>query len=165
MIRYNPIQKFGPSDCVASINSIIEKFDALVKANNTAAIDDFKALFGLQSLPDIRDFAATIAFPLGGPLSYPTDSWQELNWRNQYDDFWSFCSNVTNLDAPEGILQVDSAMAKYTIGEPWTNLGNYAHYVKATILPTCRSGQFNSPRCFGTQNSEERVARTQKSLA
>ena len=71
---YAPIQKFAPQDCVTSINNIIDKFDALVAANNTEAISEFKALFGLEALTDNRDFAMTIAFPIGGPMNYPTNS-------------------------------------------------------------------------------------------
>lgn len=62
-LRYNPIQKFGPSDCIASINAIIANFDTLVDSNNTEAIQEFKSLFGLGDLIDNRDFAMTIAFP------------------------------------------------------------------------------------------------------
>lgn len=72
---YNPIQKFAPSDCTSRINNIIDKFDSLVAANNTAAIQQFKELFGLGALSDLRDFAMTIAFPLGGPMNYPTKTW------------------------------------------------------------------------------------------
>ena len=66
---YAPIQKFAPQDCVASINAIIDKFDALVAADNVEAIQQFKAIFGLEALTDNRDFAMTIAFPLGGPMN------------------------------------------------------------------------------------------------
>lgn len=62
-LRYNPIQKYGPQDCVASINALIAKIDQLVASRNQAAIHDLKAVFGLESLADIRDFAMTIAFP------------------------------------------------------------------------------------------------------
>lgn len=61
--RYSPIQKFGPSDCIASINAIIANFDTLIDSNNTAAIQKFKTLFGLGDLVDNRDFAMTITFP------------------------------------------------------------------------------------------------------
>ena len=61
--RYHPIQKFGPSDCIASINAIIEKIDSLIEQKNTAAIQELKTIFGLESLTDTRDFAMTIAFP------------------------------------------------------------------------------------------------------
>lgn len=72
---YYPIQKFGPSDCVTRINNIVDKFDGLIAANNTAAIQQFKDLFGLGDITDIRDFAQTIAWPLGGPFLYNTHTW------------------------------------------------------------------------------------------
>lgn len=58
---YNPIQKYAPQDCVTRINNIVDKFDSLITKNNTKAINEFKALFGLESLTDNRDFAAAIA--------------------------------------------------------------------------------------------------------
>lgn len=154
---YDPIIKYGPSDCVARIIGIVDKMDELVKKKNTKAIQKFKELFGLGDLKDIRDFAMTIAFPIGGPMNYPTNTWQELNWdfpRHGSEDFYDFCGNVTNLDAPEDIKSVDYALAKYTDGEPWTGLGGYTDYVKKTLVPQCESGRIDStdPGCFGTQN-------------
>ena len=61
--RYNPVQKYGPQDCIASINAIVKNIDHLVNTHNTAAITKLKAIFGLESLTDIRDFAMTVAFP------------------------------------------------------------------------------------------------------
>lgn len=72
---YYLIQKFGPSDCTTRINNIINKMDSLVQQNNTRAIQQLKEIFGLGTLSDIRDFAQTIAFPIGGPLNYPTYTW------------------------------------------------------------------------------------------
>lgn len=151
---YAPIQKFAPQDCVTSINNIVDKFDALVAANNTEGIKEFKAIFGLEALVDNRDFAMTIAFPIGGPMNYPTNTWQELNWNSTYgsQDFFHFCSNVTNLDAPENITAVDTVLSKYSNGEAWSNLGNYAQYVKQTLLPLCDGVPIDSTSCFGTQN-------------
>ena len=57
---YNPIQKNGPSDCIARINKIVDNFDTLVRTNNTAAIQQFKEIFGLGSLKDLRDLAMTV---------------------------------------------------------------------------------------------------------
>ncbi|PQE06585.1 extracelular serine carboxypeptidase protein [Rutstroemia sp. NJR-2017a BVV2] len=151
---YNPIQKYAPQDCIASINGIIDKMDHLVSTNNTHAIQQLKSIFGLGELKDIRDFAMTIAFPIGGPMNYPMGTWQELNWNPSYssDDFWNFCSNVTNMDAPESITEVDYALANYTGGEPWTNLGNYANYIKTALIPICDGAPIDSTACFGTQN-------------
>ena len=87
-------------------------------------------------------------------MFYPTNTWQELNWNPAYgsSDFFAFCSNVTNMNAPENITSVDHVLAQYTDGESWTNLGNYANYVKQVIVPICESGDINSSACFGTQN-------------
>lgn len=63
ILRYNPIQRYGPQDCVASVNGIISKIDKLTDSQNTKAIQELKAIFGLEKLKDIRDFAMTIAFP------------------------------------------------------------------------------------------------------
>lgn len=63
---YNPYQKFGPSDCITRINDIVAKADSLIQQNNTAAIQQLKEIFGLGPLSDLRDFAMTVAFPLGG---------------------------------------------------------------------------------------------------
>lgn len=72
MFRYDPIQKYGPQDCISSINGIIEKIDHLVDSHNTEAIQELKTIFGLQDLEDIRDFAQTIAWP--SKLSATRDS-------------------------------------------------------------------------------------------
>lgn len=152
---YDPIQKLAPQDCVSSINNIISNFDSLVAANNTAGIAQFKSIFGLAELSDIRDFAMTIAFPLGGPLDYPTNTWQELLWDPSQGsrDFWDFCANVTNLDAPADITAIDYALANYTGGVPWTNLGNYANYVKNVLVEDyCTSTGQTVEQCYSTQN-------------
>lgn len=151
---YKPAQLLGPQDAIASINNIVDKRDTLVKSNNKAAIQQLKEIFGLGALQDIRDFAQIIGWPIGGPFEYETSTWQEINWNPQYghEDFFDFCRNVTDLDAPANNTETDKALAKYTHGEPWKNLGNYAAYVKRVVLPLCPSGDYNSPECFGTQH-------------
>ncbi|KAI7160358.1 extracelular serine carboxypeptidase [Hortaea werneckii] len=151
---YDPIQEYGPQDCVGSINAIIDKIDFVRSTGNATAVREMKAIFGLEAVENDGDFAMTIAFPLGGPMFYPTNTWQELNWNPEYnsEDFWDFCSNVTNLDAPENITQIDYSLAKHTNGEPWTNLGNYANYIKKYIVPLCDGAAIDSTACFGTQN-------------
>jgi hypothetical protein len=153
---YDPIQLLGPQDCIASINGIVEKMDTLINSNNSAAIQQLKETFGLSAVEDIRDFAQTIAFPIGGPFIYPTYSWQEINWNpaKGHEDFFNFCRNVTNVDAPANITKVDYELAKYTNNERWKNLGNYAAYIKRVVLPLCASSDYNSAACFGTQHPE-----------
>jgi len=87
-------------------------------------------------------------------MNYPTNTWQELNWDPEQgsDDFWLFCTNVTNLDAPKNITSVDYQLSFYTNGEPWTNLGNYANYIKQYLIPICDGVPVDSTACFETQN-------------
>ena len=152
---YNPIQLLAPQDCVASINNIVDNIDSLVASGQDDAIAELKATFGLSALEDIRDFAQTIAFPIGGPFYYPTYTFQELNWdpKRGHTDFFDFCRNVTALNPPANNTAIDQQFANYTDGQPWKNLGNYAAYVKRVVLPLCASGDYNSNTCFGTQNA------------
>ncbi|KAI0015344.1 serine carboxypeptidase S28-domain-containing protein [Xylariomycetidae sp. FL0641] len=151
---YYPIQKYGPQDCVGRINNIIDKFDMLVDKNLTSAVDEFKSLFGLESVKDIRDFAQALVDPIGNPGFYLSSTWQELNWNTSFGsrDFFYFCDNVTNIDAPDEINEVDYVLSNYTNGEPWTGLGNYANYYKKHVLTQCPGGNPNSPHCWGVTN-------------
>jgi hypothetical protein len=151
---YAPIQLLAPQDCVASINNIVDKMDGLIREGNHAAVHELKQIFGLTALEDIRDFAQTIAFPIGGPFIYPTYTWQEINWNPDYGhiDFFDFCRNVTDVTPPKNNTKVDNQLAKYTNGQNWKNLGNYAAYIKRVVLPLCLTGDYNSAECFGTQH-------------
>ncbi|KAF2029869.1 hypothetical protein EK21DRAFT_66939 [Setomelanomma holmii] len=154
---YNAIMKYGPADCISRIVNIVDKIDAVIATNNTQAIQAVKDVFGLGALQSLGDFAMTVAFPIGGPMNYPTNTWQELNWSDLYgsNDFWDFCSNVTNPTPPANISAIDTALSQYSNGKPWTGLGGYTDYVKRVLLPTCESGRIDStdPGCFGTQNA------------
>ena len=91
---------------------------------------------------------------IGGPFYYKTSTWQELNWdpnQGSYD-FWWFCTNVTNLDAPDDITSVDYELISASNGKPWINLGNYANYIKQYVIPLCDGAPINSSDCFSTQN-------------
>ena len=87
-------------------------------------------------------------------IQYPTNTFQEIYWNPKYghEDFFDFCRNVTDLNAPENTTAVDNQLANYTNGESWKNLGNYAAYIKRVVLPLCASGDYDSTSCFGTQN-------------
>lgn len=88
-------------------------------------------------------------------MNYPTNTWQELNWYPDYDsrDFFDFCNNVTDPNAPANITAVDMQLAKYTNGSAWTGLGGYAEYVKNVVVSTCDSEDLiDTTECFSTQN-------------
>lgn len=90
-------------------------------------------------------------------MNYPNPTWQELNWNppDDSEDFYQFCSNITNPSAPSNVTSVDHKLAKYTQGEAWTGLGNYAAYIKRVIVPLCTSGRLDTTDsgCFNTQNA------------
>lgn len=77
-----------------------------------------------------------------------------MNWNPDFgsDDFWYFCTNVTNLDALTNVTDVDNALSQYTNGQSWPNLGNYANYIKQYLIPTCDGTPIASQDCFGRQN-------------
>lgn len=140
---FDPYQKFGPQDCIGSLNAIVDKIDEVFESGNVAHIAHMKSIFGLQDLTNL-DFAQAIAYPLGNPGNYPTSTWQELNWHPAYssDDIFLFCTNITNANAPENITSTDYTLAPYTRNETWTNLGNYANYIKSYLTPaTCEANQ------------------------
>ncbi len=90
-------------------------------------------------------------------ISAVANTWQELNWDplSGSNDFWLFCTNVTNLDAPESITSVDYELSSVTNGEPWTNLGNYANYIKKYLIPAaCPDIAVNSTACANTQDAD-----------
>ncbi|KAF2465610.1 uncharacterized protein BDR25DRAFT_328648 [Lindgomyces ingoldianus] len=113
------------------------KIDDLINSGDEDGTQEAKEIFGLEALESSGDFAITIAFPIGGPMFYPTNTWQELNWSPRYgsEDFFYFYSN-------------------YSDGDAWTSLGGYADYVKKTLIPDCESGRITSTDegCFGAQN-------------
>ncbi|KAJ7667548.1 extracelular serine carboxypeptidase-like protein [Mycena polygramma] len=152
---YYPIQKSAPQDCIRSVENIVNKVDQVIALNDTAATKQMQAVFGLEELEDVRDFGLTIAFPIGNTFTYPNPTWQELNWDPAVNapDFFEFCSNLTNPNAPDNVTAIDTVLSKYTHGEAWTNLGNYAEYIKRVIVPLCPEGvSLDSNFCFGTHN-------------
>jgi hypothetical protein len=153
---YDPTMKFGPSDCISRLVSIVDKIDALIQSGITEGIQQLKNIFGVGALSSLGDFAMTIAYPIGGSFNYPTGTWQELNWSDLYgsDDFWHFCSNVTNPTPSPNISSVDTALSQYSNGSAWTGLGNYAEYIQQVLIPLCESGRIDSTDrgCFSTQN-------------
>jgi len=68
------------------------------------------------------------------------------------------------LDAPDEITAVDTQLAQYTNGEAWTNLGNYANYIKQVILPTCSTGYYPGGECFGQGNGKHLILEEEPSL-
>ena len=62
----------------------MNKTEILIQSGDEQGIQLLKDIFGLDKLKSLEDFASTIAFPIGGPSDYPTNTWQELNWSDHY---------------------------------------------------------------------------------
>jgi hypothetical protein len=149
---YYNIQKYAPKECVRTVEDIVDKVDHVLASKDTQAIHALKSVFGLEALQDVRDFALTIAFPIGNPFFYPNPTWQELNWDPAVgsNEFFDFCTNLTAVASNN---KTDYALSQYTNGEKWTGLANYASWIKNKIVPLCPEGEsLDSNACFGTHN-------------
>jgi hypothetical protein len=100
---YDPIQTYGPEDCISEIQSAVIAIDAVLDMP-TPISTILKGLFGLQEL-EHDDFADVVGSPLG--------NWQAKNWdpaseyrrgfRSQReltelvgsDEFQNFCDALT----------------------------------------------------------------------
>ena len=56
-----PIREYMPQNCSADVQAVIEHIDSTLNSNNSIAIRDIKAVFGLDGLSHHDDFAATRA--------------------------------------------------------------------------------------------------------
>jgi len=94
----------------------------------------------------------TIAFTLSGPMSYPANTWHELSWVTfGSNDFFDFCSNVTNIDTLANIPPLIARDRNTPAPISW--FGGYAVYLKDVVKPGCASGDYNNSLCFGTLNA------------
>ncbi|KAJ7336139.1 hypothetical protein DFH08DRAFT_939240 [Mycena albidolilacea] len=103
------------------------------------------------------------SFPEPGLISSEGLSTDNLRWNTAdqaiadnpntgSDDFFLFCDAVTSTNST--FSDVDYQLSKYTGGAIWNNLGNYANYIKANIIPLCPAGvDLDSNECFGTHNA------------
>jgi hypothetical protein len=67
---YDPIQTYGPEDCISAIQSAVIAIDAVLDMPKPISTV-LKGLFGLQEL-EHDDFADVVSSPLG--------NWQAKNW-------------------------------------------------------------------------------------
>ncbi|KAJ7355300.1 hypothetical protein DFH08DRAFT_1052151 [Mycena albidolilacea] len=88
----------------------------------------------------------------GDRLTRFCQAWSDPSPNAGSDDFFVFCGAVTSTNST--LSAVDSQLSKYTGGVIWKNLGNYANYIKANIVPLCPPGvDLDSNECFGTHNA------------
>lgn len=68
---YDPIQQYGPVDCISALQSAIKTIDKLLDLPQPVPTL-VKGLFGLQGLSDDADFADVISGPLGASIFIST---------------------------------------------------------------------------------------------
>ncbi|WVN88054.1 uncharacterized protein L203_103253 [Cryptococcus depauperatus CBS 7841] len=132
---FDPIQQYGPSDCINTLQRAIEFIDNMLDRPGPWP-KIFKGFFGLDVLED-EDFADVIS----SPLNY----WQAKNWDLTVgsNEFYNFCDTLTAGGASNkiGIIRAPASVA------------NYARYVRERIVTQC-PGRSNADiqECFSTQD-------------
>ena len=61
---YDPIQKYGPEECISALQSSIKTIDTILDLPEPAPTI-LKGLFGLEGLKSHADFADVLSSPLG----------------------------------------------------------------------------------------------------
>jgi hypothetical protein len=70
---FDPIQKYGPPECISAIQSAVQSIDTLLSL--PAPIPQaVKSLFGLGELKDDADFAEVLTIPIG---TCPCFQWEK----------------------------------------------------------------------------------------
>jgi hypothetical protein len=89
---YEPIRTYGPPECIATQQKLMNIIDNIIMSNDTDTIDELKSAFGLEGLSNNKDFANV--------ASYGIQGWQSLNWDPAVssDEFYEYCSNITASD-------------------------------------------------------------------
>jgi hypothetical protein len=100
---YDPIQEYGPEDCISALQSSIKVIDLILDLPEPAPTL-LKGLFGLEELKSHADFADVISSPLGKRPASPMDTlaelagfWQGKNWDPAVgsNGFQVFCDALT----------------------------------------------------------------------
>lgn len=113
---FDIIRQFMPANCSADVQAIVGYFDDIVAKNDTSAIDALKATFNMTALTHLDD--------VGGALSDPLGSWQDLQPNSELSDnaFFEFCDALEVKDgenAPPQGWGLEHALQAY--GSWWTN--------------------------------------------
>ncbi|KAF7590360.1 hypothetical protein BBP40_002963 [Aspergillus hancockii] len=106
---YEPIRKYGPSDCISATQTFIDVVDRVLidNAENKTLNQQLKTSFGANSEISDVDFVAS--------LSYGLDGFQSRNWDRNIGSgqFRNYCDNITSSD----VLYPDTETVKASIEE------------------------------------------------
>ncbi|KAE8154696.1 serine carboxypeptidase S28-domain-containing protein [Aspergillus avenaceus] len=106
---YEPIRKFGPSDCIAAQQAFIDVVDRILidNADNKTLARQLKSTF--LSQPEVDDVSFVSS------LSYGLDGFQSRNWDQSIGSaqFRNYCDNITSAD----LLYPDTEDIKASVEE------------------------------------------------
>ncbi|KAE8371052.1 serine carboxypeptidase S28-domain-containing protein [Aspergillus bertholletiae] len=106
---YEPIRKFGPSDCIWATQTFIDVVDRILidHADNKTLAQELKSSVGVN--PDMDDVSFVSL------LSYGLDSFQSRNWDSNIGSsfFRTYCDNITSSD----VLYPDTEAIRPTVQE------------------------------------------------
>ncbi|KNG91218.1 extracellular serine carboxypeptidase [Aspergillus nomiae NRRL 13137] len=106
---YEPIRKFGPSDCIWATQTFIDVVDRILidHADNKTLGQQLKSSVGVSPDKDDVSFVSL--------LSYGLDSFQSRNWDSNIGSsfFRTYCDNITSVD----LLYPDTETVKPTVQE------------------------------------------------
>ncbi|RMZ91807.1 hypothetical protein DV736_g990, partial [Chaetothyriales sp. CBS 134916] len=154
---YEPVRKYGPSDCIANQQKLINVVDNIFKKNDSATRETLKATFGLLDLTYDDDFANLISFGIG--------NFQSKNWDPAVNspDFDYYCGNITSQSVlwPDTEAAASNASALVKAGG-WGNesdtlttpLLNFVGWINDSYVSTCDTALDG---CFGTHNASAAV--------
>ncbi|PSN65262.1 peptidase S28 [Corynespora cassiicola Philippines] len=103
---FEPIRLFGPPDCIANTQTLIDVVDnILLKDNNTELVSELKNAFGLGGITDNRDFANVLTGIYG---------WQSTNWdpEDNSPSFHYYCGNLSGTVNFDNVEQHRPAVQK-----------------------------------------------------
>ncbi|EIM81403.1 peptidase S28 [Stereum hirsutum FP-91666 SS1] len=140
------IRQFATVECSDNLVQTVSTVDKYLGSNNETERSAIKAIFGLEDLPDDKDFASVLETPL--------EYWQSKNWdpavgSTVFDDFCTLLNNETTTTSTNGSdsvtvqgLEVNNALV------------NYAGWIKDNLVAGC-TGTNTIEQCFGTQDESQ----------
>ncbi|TCD70022.1 hypothetical protein EIP91_005274, partial [Steccherinum ochraceum] len=132
---YEPIRAGMPMNCSADVQAVIAHIDEVFSSDNTTAINDLKASFGLGELTHLDDVVNT--------LKYELLDWQALTpATGPNGKFYQFCDALevkNGVNAPAGGWGLNHAL------QAWSNF-----FSKTYLSGLCPDGDVLT--CFDTYN-------------
>jgi hypothetical protein len=151
---FYPIADGTHEDCVSALESSIQYIDSILTQHpqDTDATNELLAMFGLQDLDDLRDFANVLSSPLG--------SFQQLNWDPSVSTttFAKFCTALVGHTSGPKLPprykshdQGNDVASGHQVLAP-AAVHTYGQYIKEHFVEPCVSSNSTVQECFGSSD-------------